>query len=618
MRRKKLLSFCIATAMLTTLLTGFSVFGETTNRELITVDFEGTENALDANCENVTFEGQNCGKIAMKDGSTVFSSVLDFEDVSEGSVMFSFDAYAKSTSNPNSNVNTLIIANPAAEDSGTAKYDILQVFQRRIRKVTGDKANIYNASNNGWLHIEQILNLDDATATTKVYSMEGTLLAEGSETVGCESIGSITFKNQSGNADFFVDNIVVSTVETKPGEPDIPEEPQGLPLPVLEDFEDEEIVFDENCARNSVSGVTGYVGEVELKTDTVLDFEDVSDGAVRISYDFYILSAGDRVITASPASGKDFNLLQIFQRKINKEQSGDTIYSASEDCWVNVEQILDLDSGIVWTKVYTLDGTLLASDSKATDCDSISKITIKNLSTTKVFNFDNVTVELYEIKPELKTTSFTMTDYSGNALTGVYGLTPQISEISMDFGISMDSTTLSDIALQKKDGTNVPTTGKLDSMVYKVSLNQGLEANTAYRVIVPATVASSRGVLLGEDYVFEFETGKGAENVNIIGIFKDETNVTKISGLSEGDKAEILVSYGNLKKAEYPVTCIIAYYSGKSMTYIDAYTLSVPPGFGRLTQEITIPSLAGVDKIKAVVISDLYGMIAYHMPLVIE
>lgn len=618
MRRKKLISLCVTTAVLVSLLTGFSVFGETTDRELITVNFEGTENAFDANCENVTFEGQNCGKIPMKDGSTVFSSVLDFEDVLEGSVKLSFDAYAKSTSNPNSNVNTLIIANPASEDIQSQKHDILQIFQRRIRKVTGDKANIYAAPKNGWLHIEQILNLDDGAATTKVYSMEGALLAEGEETVGCESIGSITLKNQSGNADFYVDNIIVSTVEIKPDEPDIPEVPPGLPLPVFEDFEDGEMVFDDNCTRNSLSGVTGYVGEVGLKTDTVLDFEDVSGGAVRILYDAYILSAGDRVITASPVSGKDFGLLQIFQRKINKEQSGDTIYSVSEDCWVSIEQILDLDSKIVWTKVYTQDGTLLASDSKAIDCASISKITIKNLSTTKVFNFDNLTVELYEIKPELKSTSFTMIDYSGNALTGVYGLTPQISEISMNFGVLMDSTTLSDISLQKKDGTKVLTTGESDSMVYKLSLNQGLEANTEYVVVVPATVASSRGVMLGESYTFEFETGKGEKNVNIIGFKKDAIDVTKIPDLSEGDKANILISYGNLKKTEYPVTCVITYYSGKTMTHIDTHTLLIPPGFGRLTQEIEISSLAEVDKIKAVVISDLYGMIAYHMPLIIE
>lgn len=620
---RKHLSLCIVLAMLAALLTYPLVFGNTeqTYEVLVTEDFEGDTNALDSNCVNETFEGQNAGKVSKS------SAVLDVEDVYSGGVKLSYDVYAKGATG--SNVNCTIIANPAANASSAADCNILQIFQRRIRYVTGNGDNIY-AGDNGWHHLEQILNLGDGTVKTKIYTMDGKLLAEGEETVGCSSVGAITFKSISTNMDFYMDNVKVETCDPTetPVEPPVeePDEPSKPDVYLSEDFEGDTNAFSSNCSNVEFEGADGKVGAVVYNPAgsgqylSTLDFEDISEGGVKISYDIYLVGGQSHYVKANPISGTEYPLVQIEGLNIKLTNGGTVIYTAGAANWVHIEQIIKLETGSVQTWVYSMSGELLGDGINIAGCDSIKNIVFCNWSAASKINLylDNVLIENYDIPPELSKSAFTITDYAGNVLEGTRELTPGISSVAMNFGTKMNGNTLSDIILQKEDGTTVTTTGTLSGMVYTLTLGQGLEPNSSYKVVVPATVESSGGVLLGSRFTHTFTTGAGETAVAVTGITKDGSVISGLSQLAAGDTAVVSVGYGNLTGKALPVTCVVAYYSGKSMTGLEAYTISAPTGFGMLTQNITLPSLSGVDKIKVVALNGLYSLIAYHLPITLQ
>ncbi len=372
---------------------------------LATENFEGTTNSLDANCTNETYSGQKAGHVAKG------TSVLDFEDIYSGGVKISLDAYMQNVSG--ANPNGTIIANAALGAASTADVSLVQVFQARIRKVTGDQANIYNGNSESgsWRHLELIVNLDEGTVKTKVYSMANALLAEGVENVGCASIGSVSFKSE-GSLDFYVDNIQVEVYDLNPT--------PGVIF--TEDFED---------------ATVGITGSYELATlaekkagmitgTAVVDFEDVTSGGVKLSYDIYAqYQSGANVnclILANPAAedteGADCQILQVFQNKVRKFD-GDADYLYATNGWVHVEQILNLDTGLVKTWVFSLDGAFLAEDINAVGCNSVGQVTLKSSGTMKA-HLDNIQVEIYslaEVSDELAYEDF---EGAVEGFTGTY------------------------------------------------------------------------------------------------------------------------------------------------------------------------------------------------------
>ena len=172
-RCKRQLSICIVLAMLIGLLVYPSAVSAQT--PLAFEDFEGESNKLGADCTNEEFEGHKAGRVAKGK-----SAILDFEDFSGRGVKISFDAYLKLQSG--SNVNGTVVA---TSSDGTEDFNLVQVFQRRIRMTTGDDwPDMYTAEENGWHHIELVANLDGGTVATSVYNMNGELLAEQKYSVG--------------------------------------------------------------------------------------------------------------------------------------------------------------------------------------------------------------------------------------------------------------------------------------------------------------------------------------------------------------------------------------------------------------------------------------------------
>jgi len=587
---------------------------------LATEDFEGATNALDENCTNQTYNGKNAGEVYKT------TSILDIDDVYSGAVKISLDYYAQQQSG--ANPDCTLIANPASGATSTADCKLVQVFQARIRKTTGD--NIYNGNENPgqWYHLEQFINLDSGIVMTHVYDANHVLLAEGTENVGCNSIGSISFKS-AGSLAFYMDDVKVETIELSSIPTSTPT-PTPTPAPVgsyaAEDFESAVNGFTSNCNNVPFEGVEGKVGEIPYhpsgsgQNTATLNFTDVSEGGIKVSYDLYLTGRQSHYIKANPITGKEYPLLMVNGMSLALTNGGATVYTAPSAGWVHVEQILKLETGVVETKVTSMTGALLLETSNNAGCESIASITLCNWSAASKLNLyiDNLVVENFDVPPQFSKTSFVKTDYVGNEFTGVWGLTPGIASVSVNFGTKMNAATLGGIALKKENGTPVATTGSLSGMVYTLTINEGLEPNSIYQLYIPGTAASSKGILVGSDYTHQFETGEGETVISVSGMTKAGTPITALSQLTAGNSVTVSVGYGNLTASAIPTTLVVAYYSGKTMTKFEAYNLSAPTGFGLLTQTITVPSLTGVDKIQAIALSDLYGMVAYGAPLILQ
>ncbi len=588
---------------------------------LITEDFEGATNALDANCTNETHSGKNVGEIYKK------TAVLDIDDVYSGAIKISLDYYAQNVSG--ANPDCTLVANAAPGAASTADCSLVQIFQARVRKIAGD--NIYSGNSNPgqWYHLEQFINLDSGVAKTFVYDASNVPLAEGTETVGCSSVGSISF-NSVGSLAFYMDNVKVETIELSSIPTSTP-----TPTPTLapvgsyvdEDFESATNAFASNCNNVAFEGVTGQVGEVPAHSSgsgqnvATLNFTDVSEGSVKVSYDVYLVGKQSHYIKANPVSGKEYPLLMVDGLNLGLTNGGASVYTAPAASWVRIEHLVRMETGAVETRAYSMTGALLLETSNNAGCESIASVAFCNWSASSKMSLyiDNILIENYDAPPEISKAAFTKKDFAGNILAGIWDLTPGIASVSINFGTKMDNATLGGIILKNKlTGATIATSGTLSGIEYILAINEGLEPNSVYQVYVPETVASNKGILLGTEFTYEFETGEGETAISVNRMTKNGTSVTALSQLTAGDTLTVSVGYGNLTGIAIPVTCVVAYYSGKTMTKFEAYTLSAPTGFGLLNQNITAPSLTGVDKIQIVALSDLYGMIAYGAPLIIQ
>jgi len=393
---KKLIS---ALMIMTMLLTAWTIpmtvsaadaVQTSTDNILFTENFEGETNAFDANVENIAFDGVTgkVGSLAFNSEGQVIAN-LDIPDVYGGGVKVSYDAYLLG------NGNRPIVANPAEGDADGRSCDLLQVFQRAIRPYR-DGAAIYTATSDSWVKIEHSLNLDRGVTQTKVYSLTGKLLAKGAYASGCTSIGSLTFYNWGKSSAFPIDNISVETYDLTPT--------PGIIL--TENFEGATTAFDENCTIDTTTFADKKVGKIAKgKITAILDIEDIYAGSVKISYDAYLVSGGDRPISVIPAQGSDstakISILQVFQNKIRKVQSGDTVFTGTANNWYRIEQILNLDTAMIQTSIYSMDNVLLAECANAAGTDSIDQFTFLNNSpsTSSDFFIDNVQVEICASKP---------------------------------------------------------------------------------------------------------------------------------------------------------------------------------------------------------------------------
>lgn len=408
---KKLLSLFIAMSMM---ITAFAVpanvfaeeTGEQGNRVLLEEDFESEDgsNAFNANCTNVEYNenddvSEHYGEIAFNAEGQVLAT-LDIEDVYSGTVRIGFDAYLLG------NGNRPVVAIPASDSSSTGEYYLSQVFQREVhvkQRVAGE--HIYKATEDGWVRIEQMVNLDTGVIQTELYDMTGNKLASG-ENNGGDSISKVVFKNWGKSSAFKVDNIIIEICNPVQKERNI----------FTENFEGSTNLFKSNCTNVKYDENSEHYGEIPNVADTIgaIDFEDVSDGAVELSYDLY-LQGNNRLIRAVDTAGKKIYVLQATSRTIKTTNNGEEIAKISADAWVHIEQKLYLDKGTVWTKVYS-GNTLIGEKIYNAGLTSIANLEFINKSPATTLRLDNISVDIVNPVIEEKTVFTEQFEGTTNAL----------------------------------------------------------------------------------------------------------------------------------------------------------------------------------------------------------
>ncbi len=533
-------------------------------RNIFTENFEGATNLFDANCTNVKYDenSEHYGEIPNV-ADTI--GTIDFEDVSDGAVELSYDLYLQSN-------NRLI----RAIDGAGSKIYVLQATSRTI-KTTNNGEEIAKISADGWVHINQKLYLDKGTVWTKVYSGKD-LIGEKIHDAGLTSIAKLEFINKSPATTLRLDNISVDIVNPVLEEKTV----------FTEQFEETTNALGEACTNVTYDGVAGHVGEVALGGTGIIDCDSFYGGTVKVSYDAY-LKNNNRLIRATDVNGKQYYIAQLMNREVRFTDGTNVIstpYDGSSDGWIHVEHLLNFDTGVITTKVYS-ENALVGEGTYEAGCESITKIEIMNKSTGEVFHIDNISIETFIDRPEVK--EIIVYDVFGDAVENPTNAVNAIEKVEIIFDENISSFNSAECFAIKSGSDVIKTAGKIKDNVYTMTLKESLEYGTTYTIIVSKNVIDTDGNAIELDYIKELTTIELA----------DTQSKVEITSYEKAEDGTITVDAGfiNAEADTLDMVFIVAYYDaeGKLLEISDIKTKDSSDAYGKL--HMTFDSYSGTDTV---------------------
>ena len=495
-----------------------------------------------------------------------------------------------------------------------------------INTASWSQNGVANINVNNWITVKHIVDLDNNTATCKVYDAEGYLIG-GSTTPynlmnGISDIAKLTIQNQNGG-ELLVDNVVVKPYAG-------------------ETTDKTRLAYDTFDNITSYSEMTGWTGTSSTASViTAYGADDATDG----NYVVFTGSNFKRTVSPSATSGK-YKISYKFKPDSSKpiiylsgNNTGNVLltevvdgklvtnsWSAAdmiEICtlsdtskWINIEAIVDVTDTSIEIKAYDENGALIGEHErdhlqnvdKNKELTNFTTFNVDNWTNGTTLAFDNLIIESYIEKPELTQGGVTILDYKAEAQS-LAAVSPAVKSITLDFGTVITEASKELISITPA----AQYTGAVVGDKYVMTFDKALNANTTYTIKALAGVANATETL-GSDVSIDFITGAAVNDVCL-------ASVTDASGNAITDPAEfsnktvtINTYAANCSEDAKPLVYIVALYNGYRLTgvYLEDDNLTVPAGAVTANPvEVEIGEHSNITRVKVFLWNSMDSMVPY-------
>ncbi|MBO5008375.1 MAG: Ig-like domain-containing protein [Clostridia bacterium] len=488
---------------------------------------------------------------------------------------------------------------------------------------------VANVDINDWMTVKHIVDLDNNTATCKVYDADGYLVSSSSQAYtlmnSVTDIAKLTIQNQK-SSELLVDNVSVK--------PYTGEATDKTRL-VNDTFDNVALLSD--ISGWSVSGtgnsaaITEYASN-ENATGKYVVFtgsnfkRTVSPAATSGKYKIsYKLKPGSSkpIIYLSGTSTGNVLLTEVVNGKLvtNSWAASDMVdICAIDDTskWIKIEAIIDVTNTSAKIKAYDENGALIASHErdhlqnvdKNAELTNFTTFNVDNWTTSGTLAFDDLTIESYVEKPELSANNVIITNYKGEIASLTSAVSPAVKSITLDFDSAITEASKALISISPA----AEYTGDIVGNTYVMTFTKALSAGTDYTVSAAAGVANAGGETLGSNVSITFTTGAAVVDAVL-------ASVTDASGTAITAPADLLnktitvnTYAANCSSQAKSLAYIVALYNGDKLVnaYVADDNLTVPAGAVSVAPvNIPVGAHSNVTKAKIMLWDTLDSIVPY-------
>ncbi len=435
-----------------------------------------------------------------------------------------------------------------------------------------------NVDVNKWMTVKHIVDLENNTATCKIFDEKGNLLSESENAYalmnGLTDIKKITIQNQS-RTELLVDNVIIK--------PYIPEEVNESIL--IEDNFDEILTQDGMTGWTIPSVSSAEVKEYEYGKYVIFSNSNfkrkvnpaATSGKYKISYKFKPGNSKPIIYLSGTGTGNVL-LTEVTDGKLvtNSWASADMMEICTLDNmekWLKIEAIVDLDKTSIKITAYDENGNVVGTHEhdqlqnvdKNAELTNFTSFNIDNWNTSATLAFDDLKIESWVEKPSLKQKNVIIVNYK-NEIQEHTKVSPAVKTITLDFGTPIDEMSGDLISISP----NAEYMGEVVDGMYVMTFSKALAENTTYTITASADIVNLIGDTLGEDVNVEFKT---IDSINEISLASIKNAIgDEITTLSEIlDKTVTIDSYiANCSEADKTVKFIVALYNDNK--FVKAYS----------------------------------------------
>ncbi len=484
---------------------------------------------------------------------------------------------------------------------------------------------VANVDVNEWMTVKHIVDLDNNTATIKVYDNEGYLISNStSEYALMNSLtdaAKLTIQNQKSK-ELLLDNVVIKQYE-------------GETVDKVRLVND---TFDKISTQSDMTGwtipntssatVTAYEeNETETGKYVVLtgsNFKravEATSGMYKISYRLKPGEAKPIIYMSGTGTGNVL-LTEVVNGKLvtNSWSAADMIeICALTDLtkWIDIEVIVDLDNTSMKIKAYDENGALIGSHERAhlqnvdknAELTNFTSFNVDNWTTSAKMAFDNFVVEPWTVKPELDSDGVTIKNYKSEteSLTSVC---PAVKSITLDFGTVIDNESKALISITP----SVNYTGEVIGNTYVMTFDNALSPNTTYTIYADAEIKTASGAAMGTGVNIEFTTRGAFYDIHLDSVEDSNGNTITNPALLSNTTVTINTVVANCTNEDKPLVYFVALYSGDRLAnvYLNSGNLSVPTGaISAQPVEIEIGANANITRANVMLWNSIAGMVPY-------
>jgi len=435
-----------------------------------------------------------------------------------------------------------------------------------------------NVDVNKWMTVKHLVDLDNGTATCKIYDEENNLLSESENAYplmnGLSDIKKITIQNQA-RAELLIDNIMIKHY--------VPEEIDETIL--VED------TFDEISTQNGMTGWTipaASAAEIkEYENGKYVVFSNsnfkrkvdppATSGKYKISYKFKPGNSKPVIYMSGTGTGNVL-LTEVTDGKLvtSSWASADMIEICTLDStekWVKIEAVIDLDKTSAKITVYDENGDVIGKHErdnllnvdKNAELTNFTSFNVDNWNTSATLAFDDLKIEGWVEKPSLEQKNIEIINYK-NEIQEHTVVSPAVKTITIDFGTPIQEMSGDLISIYP----SVNYFGEVIDGMYVITMSEALEENTSYTITASADISNLIGDTLGEDVTVEFKTTTKVNEISFASLKNAEGDeITELSDIL--GKTVIIDSYvANCSDTDKEVKYIVALYKGNK--FIKAYS----------------------------------------------
>ena len=488
---------------------------------------------------------------------------------------------------------------------------------------------VANVDINDWMTVKHIVDLDNNTATCKVYDADGYLVSSSSQAYtlmnSVTDIAKLTIQNQK-SSELLVDNVSVK--------PYTGEATDKTRL-VNDTFDNVALLSD--ISGWSVSGtgnsaaITEYASN-ENATGKYVVFTGsnfkrtvspaATSGKYKISYKLKPGSSKPIIYLSGTGTGNVL-LTEVVNEKLvtNSWAASDMVdICAIDDTskWIKIEAIIDVTNTSAKIKAYDENGALIASHErdhlqnvdKNAELTNFTTFNVDNWTTSETLAFDDLTIESYVEKPELSANNVIITNYKGEIASLTSAVSPAVKSITLDFDSAITEASKALISISPA----AEYTGDIVGNTYVMTFTKALSAGIDYTVSAAAGVANAGGETLGSNVSITFTTGAAVVDAVL-------ASVTDASGTAITAPADLLnktitvnTYAANCSSQAKSLAYIVALYNGDKLVnaYVADDNLTVPAGAVSVAPvNIPVGAHSNVTKAKIMLWDTLDSIVPY-------